>query len=80
MGCYASSELEQRRGFCPAVIERGQEMSTYYLAKAHQEQIRREAKQNQLIKAAKGAKQASTKRSTSRTTEWSTRQDHIARA
>ena len=55
-------------------------MSTYYLAKAHQEQILREAKQNHLIKVAKRAKQAGTKRSTSRMTEWSTRQAHIARA
>jgi hypothetical protein len=55
-------------------------MSIYHLAKAHQEQILREAKQNQLTKASKRAKQASTKRSTSRTTEWSTRQAHIARA
>ena len=55
-------------------------MSTYYLAKAHQEQILREAKQNQLIKATKLAKQAGTKRSTSRTTEWSTRQARVARA
>ena len=55
-------------------------MSTYYLAKAHQEQILQEAKQNQLIKAAKRAKYAGAKRSTSRTRAWSARQAHLAGA
>jgi hypothetical protein len=54
-------------------------MSTYFLAKAHQDRLLREAKKDQLIKAARRAKQVGSKRAPSRTTGWTGRL-HITRA
>jgi hypothetical protein len=54
-------------------------MSTYFLAKAHQDHLLREAKEDQLIKAAMRAKQVGSKRAPSRITGWTVRL-HTTRA
>jgi hypothetical protein len=47
-------------------------MSTYYLAKAHQEQVLREAAQARIVRAAKRAKRISGGQRSSQTKAWAT--------
>jgi hypothetical protein len=54
-------------------------MTTYTLAKAHQNQILREAKQDQLIRAAKRAKRLAEEQRTSQAKTWTTRRPPATR-
>jgi hypothetical protein len=55
-------------------------MPTYYLAKANQEQLLREAEQDRLIKEARRAKREGSKRGPSHSKGWGNRRLHTTRA
>jgi hypothetical protein len=55
-------------------------MSTYYLAKAHQEQVLREAAQARIVRAAKRAERLAGGQRSSQAKVWATRRLLAARA